>query len=61
MTKILGFAPSGEPILPHISASADADVVRREKMGWEVISSQAAKIVSFIGRFAPADVQTNYG
>jgi GTPase len=48
-TKILGFAPSGDPILPHSSSfSQDPDVVRREKLGWEVIAAQAAKIVSFI-------------
>ena len=47
--KILGFSVSGEPILPATAASADPDVIRREKLGWEQISMQAAKIVSFIG------------
>ncbi|KAF9038291.1 P-loop containing nucleoside triphosphate hydrolase protein [Hymenopellis radicata] len=46
--EILGFGPSGAPILPHITPSADPEVVRREKLGWEDISAQAAKIVSFI-------------
>ncbi|KIK67426.1 hypothetical protein GYMLUDRAFT_37548 [Collybiopsis luxurians FD-317 M1] len=46
--EILGFAPSGAPILPETAASSDPDVVRREKLGWEEISIQAAKIVSFI-------------
>ncbi|EAU91663.2 GTP-binding protein 1 [Coprinopsis cinerea okayama7 len=46
--EILGFAPSGHPILPHNTSSTDPDVVRREKLGWEEISIQAAKIVSFI-------------
>ncbi|TDL22667.1 P-loop containing nucleoside triphosphate hydrolase protein [Rickenella mellea] len=45
--EILGFAPSGEPILPATPSSADPDVIRREKLGWEQISAQAAKIVSF--------------
>ncbi|KAF5393324.1 hypothetical protein D9757_000583 [Collybiopsis confluens] len=46
--EILGFSPSGAPILPETAASNDPDVVRREKLGWEEISIQAAKIVSFI-------------
>ncbi|KAJ3517199.1 hypothetical protein NLJ89_g646 [Agrocybe chaxingu] len=45
--EILGFGPSGAPILPNTAHSTDPDVIRREKMGWEEISSQAAKIVSF--------------
>ncbi|KAF4620322.1 hypothetical protein D9613_000686 [Agrocybe pediades] len=45
--EILGFGPSGAPILPNISNTADPDVIRREKLGWEEISVQAAKIVSF--------------
>ncbi|KAG5642223.1 hypothetical protein DXG03_003392 [Asterophora parasitica] len=46
--EILGFGPSGAPILPNTTHSADADAIRREKLGWEEISIQAAKIVSFI-------------
>ncbi|KAF8161090.1 GTP-binding protein 1 [Crassisporium funariophilum] len=46
--EILGFGPSGAPILPSTAHSSDPDVMRREKMGWEEISIQAAKIVSFI-------------
>ncbi|KAF5385788.1 hypothetical protein D9615_002552 [Tricholomella constricta] len=46
--EILGFGPSGAPILPNLTNAADADAVRREKLGWEEISIQAAKIVSFI-------------
>ncbi|CAA7263154.1 unnamed protein product [Cyclocybe aegerita] len=45
--EILGFGPSGAPILPNTAHSTDPDVIRREKMGWEEISLQAAKIVSF--------------
>ncbi len=48
--QILGFSPSGAPILPNTSNSTDQDVIRREKLGWDEISVQAAKIVSFIGR-----------
>ena len=48
--KILGFDPEGLPILPSTANSADPDVVRREKLGWEQISAKAAKIVSFIGK-----------
>jgi GTPase len=47
--EILGFAPSGNPILPNVPATGDVDAIRREKLGWEEISMQAAKIVSFIG------------
>ncbi|KAJ2916809.1 hypothetical protein MD484_g3627, partial [Candolleomyces efflorescens] len=46
--EILGFAPSGHPILPNTTPNADPDTIRREKLGWEEISMQAAKIVSFI-------------
>ncbi|KAF5370852.1 hypothetical protein D9758_001796 [Tetrapyrgos nigripes] len=46
--EILGFDPSGKPILPETANSTDPDVIRREKLGWEDISVQAAKIVSFI-------------
>ncbi|KAJ3815888.1 GTP-binding protein 1 [Lentinula aff. lateritia] len=46
--EILGFAPSGSPILPETVISNDTEVVRREKLGWEEISVQASKIVSFI-------------
>lgn len=47
--EILGFSPNGSPILPSLSPNTtDPDVIRREKLGWEEISVQAAKIVSFI-------------
>jgi GTPase len=47
--EILGFGPSGVPILPpNASNTSDPDVIRREKLGWDKISLQAAKIVSFI-------------
>ncbi|KAH7929879.1 P-loop containing nucleoside triphosphate hydrolase protein [Leucogyrophana mollusca] len=42
--EILGFGPNGAPILPGTAPSGDA---RREKLGWDEISAQAAKIVSF--------------
>ncbi|KAF7315749.1 hypothetical protein MIND_00090800 [Mycena indigotica] len=45
--EILGFGPDGNPILPTTAHSQDVDVIRREKLGWEEISIQAAKIVSF--------------
>jgi len=44
----LGFGPSGAPILPNTINLSDPDAIRREKLGWEEISVQAAKIVSFI-------------
>ncbi|TFK44701.1 P-loop containing nucleoside triphosphate hydrolase protein [Crucibulum laeve] len=41
--EILGFAPSGKAILPNNTNPAG-----RDKLGWEEISTQSAKIVSFI-------------
>ncbi|KAG6880330.1 hypothetical protein C0992_011079 [Termitomyces sp. T32_za158] len=49
-SSILGFEPSGAPILPNTTNSADSDALRHEKLGWEEISVKAAKIVSFIGK-----------
>lgn len=46
--EILGFGPSGTPILPATAHSNEPDVIRREKMGWDEITAQASKIVSFI-------------
>lgn len=46
--EILGFGPSGEPILPPSSHANDPEAIRHEKMSWEAISIQSAKIVSFI-------------
>ncbi|KAL5528302.1 hypothetical protein ACEPAF_7438 [Sanghuangporus sanghuang] len=46
--EILGFATSGEPILPRTASSMDTDVIRREKLGWDEITVQSAKVVSFI-------------
>ncbi|KAH9047892.1 GTP-binding protein 1 [Lactarius hengduanensis] len=46
--EILGFNVAGAPILPLSSGSADPDVLRREKLGWEEISHRSAKIVTFI-------------
>ncbi|TFK86884.1 GTP-binding protein 1 [Polyporus arcularius HHB13444] len=45
--EILGFGPTGKPILPPTAHSTDPEVIRREKMGWEEISIQASKIISF--------------
>lgn len=49
--QILGFGPTGKPILPNTAHSNDPEVIRREKMGWEEISIQASKIISFSGQF----------
>ncbi|EKM54471.1 uncharacterized protein PHACADRAFT_174976 [Phanerochaete carnosa HHB-10118-sp] len=46
--EILGFGSSGEPILPLSSHANDPEAIRHERMSWEAISIQAAKIVSFI-------------
>lgn len=46
--EILGFGPTGEPILPTSSHTNDPEAIRHDKMSWEAISIQAAKIVSFI-------------
>jgi hypothetical protein len=47
--QILGFAPSGAPILPNSSTSSDSEATRHDKLSWDAIAEQAAKIVSFIG------------
>ena len=47
--QILGFGPTGKPILPNTAHSNDPEVIRHEKMGWEEISIQASKIISFSG------------
>ncbi|KAF8488394.1 P-loop containing nucleoside triphosphate hydrolase protein [Gautieria morchelliformis] len=47
--EILGFSAAGLPILPTTHFSNELDVIRREKLGWDEISKQSAKIVSFIG------------
>ena len=49
LLQILGFGPTGEPILPPSSHANDLEAIRHDKMSWEAISTQAAKIVSFIG------------
>jgi translation initiation factor IF-2 len=38
--------------LPNIANLTDPDALRREKLGWEEISVQAAKIISFIGQLS---------
>jgi hypothetical protein len=48
-SQILGFSADGLPILPTTHFSNEIDVIRREKLGWDEISKQSAKIVSFIG------------
>lgn len=49
VTQILGFGPTGLPILPAIN-SVDSEAVRRERLGWEDIAAQSSKIISFIGK-----------
>lgn len=49
LLQILGFGPSGQPILPALAAAPDSEVVRRERLGWEDIAAQSSKIISFIG------------
>ncbi|THH17867.1 hypothetical protein EW146_g3026 [Bondarzewia mesenterica] len=46
--EILGFDAAGAPILPNTAGSNDPDVIRREKLGWELISAQSAKMITFI-------------
>ncbi|KAJ7925310.1 GTP-binding protein 1 [Mycena leptocephala] len=45
--EILGFSPSGAPILPNTANSTDPDVIRREKLGWEEISIQVVSLDGF--------------
>lgn len=58
-TQILGFAPTGEPILPASHVSQDMDVIRREKLSWDEITIKAAKVVSFIGMYYTEHVFVN--
>ncbi|WWD16160.1 hypothetical protein CI109_100585 [Kwoniella shandongensis] len=53
--EILGFSPTGQPVIPASHAVDPADphghplaVAKREKLGWEDICKRAAKVVSFI-------------
>lgn len=54
-TQILGFSTAGTPVLPNILPSSDANVIRRDKLGWDEISAQSAKIVSFSGKSVRCD------
>jgi hypothetical protein len=47
--QILGFGPTGQPILPALAAAPDSEIVKREKLGWEDIAARSSKIISFIG------------
>jgi len=50
--EILGFSPTGQPVVPTSSHAVDPSaplaVAKREKLGWEEICQRAAKVVSFI-------------
>ena len=54
--EILGFSPTGEPVIPSQHTGMDPSdphapilaASKREKLGWEEICSRAAKVVSFI-------------
>ncbi|WVQ69794.1 uncharacterized protein L199_008014 [Kwoniella botswanensis] len=53
--EILGFSPTGQPVIPttHVTDNADGHnhalaAAKREKLGWEEICKRAAKVVSFI-------------
>jgi GTP-binding protein 1 len=53
--QILGFSTSEQPVLPTsqaTGASTEANPIaigRREKLGWEEIAENSAKMISFIG------------
>lgn len=44
--------------MPPSSHSNEPEVIRHEKMSWETISKQAAKIISFIGMQTSNGVET---
>ncbi|KAF9792749.1 P-loop containing nucleoside triphosphate hydrolase protein [Thelephora terrestris] len=46
--EILGFRPEGSPILPASTHIGESGAIRQEKIGWEEISKESAKIISFI-------------
>ncbi|KAI6169427.1 P-loop containing nucleoside triphosphate hydrolase protein [Pisolithus thermaeus] len=45
--EILGFTPSGAPVLPGRADGQEPDTVRHDKLGWEDIAARSAKIISF--------------
>jgi GTPase len=52
--EILGFSPSGQPVIPSQHADTTDPhghplaAAKREKLGWEEICKRAAKVISFI-------------
>jgi len=50
IVQILGFSTAGTPVLPSMLPTG-AGMIRRDKLGWDEISAQSAKIVSFSGKF----------
>lgn len=51
--EILGFSPTGQPVVPTTHADPTDPhhplaAAKREKLGWEEICKRAAKVVSFI-------------
>lgn len=52
--QILGFSPTGTPVVPtgHAAGAGDtttgSTVAKREKIAWDEVCSKAAKVVSFI-------------
>ncbi|KAI6121461.1 P-loop containing nucleoside triphosphate hydrolase protein [Pisolithus sp. B1] len=45
--EILGFTPSGAPVLPGRADGQEPDTVRHDKLGWVDIAARSAKIISF--------------
>ncbi|ORX33797.1 P-loop containing nucleoside triphosphate hydrolase protein [Kockovaella imperatae] len=51
--EILGFSPTGQPVIPTSHTDSGGDhghlaAAKREKLGWEEVCKRAAKVVSFI-------------
>jgi hypothetical protein len=47
--QILGFGPTGQPILSALAAGPNSEIIKREKIRWEDLAARSSKIIRFIG------------
>jgi hypothetical protein len=47
--QILGFGPTGQPILSGLAAGPNSEIIKRETLGWEDFAARSSKIIRFIG------------
>jgi hypothetical protein len=46
--QILGFGPTGQPILSALAASPNSEIIKGGKLEWEDIVASGSKIIRFI-------------